>query len=417
MLAAMTKPLATGGLLSFGLLALLSRALKREIARRRSAEAELLKHRARLNELRELFQNMRNGVARCRMIFEGDEPRDFVYLEVNKAFESQTGLKGVAGRMVSEVIPGIRESDPRIFEVYGRVARTGAPEKLELEVAALKQWFDISVYSPARGEFVAVFDVITERKRAEREIARLTEEKIRALQAEAAALRSREQLAQAMIANLSHELRTPLSAIKGFSETLRLGGLEDAENRLGFVQTIERHADRLSYLVEDMLLLSDLDHQAENPMFEFKTTALASFVAEHLKSFSPLQTGGAKVSLDVDPGLKVRADADHLTRIFHNLLDNAFKYNRSGGGVSVEARPQGDVVVVTVRDSGRGIPQADLELIFGRFYRCRSTRHIRGTGLGLPIVKAIVELHGGRIWVESAYAKGSAFHFTLPLAS
>lgn len=387
-------------------------ALKAELARRARSQRESE------TNYRDLFANMRNGVAHCRMLFEGDDPRDFVYLDVNKAFEVQTGLKGVVGRKVSEVIPGIRDADPKIFEIYGRVARTGAPEKIEVYVAALSQWFDISVYRPAPGEFVAVFDVITARKNAETEIARLTEEKIRALQAEAAALRSREQLAKDMMANLSHELRTPLAAIKGFAETLRLGAVEDAENRLGFVETIERHADRLSLLVEDMLLLSDLDHRAESPEFEFKTTELAAFVEQHVQALCPvIKAEGVTVKIDIAPDLKVRADAENLTRIFHNLLDNALKYNRSGGGVGIEARADGGRAVVTVRDSGRGIPQGDLEMIFGRFYRCRATRHIRGTGLGLPIVKAIVELHGGRIWVESVYSKGSAFHFTLPLAS
>lgn len=116
---------------------------------------------------RSLFGNMLNGFAYCRMIFEGDTPLDFIYLSVNDAFEKQTGLKDVAGRRVSEVIPGIRESDPGLFEIYGRVVRTGTPEQLEIYVEALKEWFWISLYSPAGGHFVAIFDVITRRKLAE----------------------------------------------------------------------------------------------------------------------------------------------------------------------------------------------------------------------------------------------------------
>ena len=105
------------------------------------------------------------------MIFENGEPVDFIYLSVNAAFETLTGLKDVAGKRVSEVIPGIRSSDPALFEAYGRVARTGEPEKTEIFVEALQQWYLISVYSPEREYFVAVFDVITDRKRSE-EIAR-----------------------------------------------------------------------------------------------------------------------------------------------------------------------------------------------------------------------------------------------------
>lgn len=129
---------------------------------------------------RSLFENLLNGFAYCKMIFDGERPEDFVYLEVNSAFEQLTGIKGAAGKKVSEVIPGIRESDPEIFEIYGRVATTGAPERLEGYVTALDMWFSISVYCPEKGYFVAIFDVITERKKAEKTL-RESEEKFRRL--------------------------------------------------------------------------------------------------------------------------------------------------------------------------------------------------------------------------------------------
>jgi PAS domain S-box-containing protein len=119
---------------------------------------------------RSLFENMLNGFAYCRMLFDQDQPQDFIYLDVNKAFETQTGLKNVVGKRVSEVIPGIRESDPELFEVYGRVARTGQPEFVETYVDALGMWFSISVYSPQTEHFVAVFNVVTERKQAEQRL-------------------------------------------------------------------------------------------------------------------------------------------------------------------------------------------------------------------------------------------------------
>jgi PAS domain S-box-containing protein len=116
---------------------------------------------------RSLFENMIEGFAYCRMLFEDNRPQDFIYLDVNNAFEKLTGLKNVVGRRVTEVIPGIREADPQLLEVYGRVALTGKPERFETYVEALHNWFHIAVYSPEREHFVAVFDVITERKRAE----------------------------------------------------------------------------------------------------------------------------------------------------------------------------------------------------------------------------------------------------------
>ena len=121
---------------------------------------------------------MLNGYAYCRMLFEAGEPRDFIYLNVNRAFETLTGLRDVIGKKVSEVIPGLRESDPELFEIYGRVATTGIPAQFETYVEALGMWFSISVYSPRKEHFVAVFDVITERKEAEEKI-RKSEEKYR----------------------------------------------------------------------------------------------------------------------------------------------------------------------------------------------------------------------------------------------
>jgi len=145
-------------------------AIIRDISARKAAEALLRESEATYHSL---FENMLNGLAYCRMLFENGQPRDFIYVSVNDAFGTQTGLKDVVGRKVTEVVPGIREADPKLFEIYGRVAMTGQPERFEIFIEALQNWFSISVYSPKREHFVAVFDVITERKSAEARIARL----------------------------------------------------------------------------------------------------------------------------------------------------------------------------------------------------------------------------------------------------
>lgn len=152
-------------------------AVARDITGRKSAEEAL---RASEERYRSLFENMAEGLAYCRMIFEDNRPTDFIYLDVNSAFEKLTGLKNVIGKRVTDVIPGIQEADPKLFEIYSRVSLTGTPERFEMFVESLKTWFSISVYSPAKEFFVAVFDVITDRKRTE-ELLKESEERYRSV--------------------------------------------------------------------------------------------------------------------------------------------------------------------------------------------------------------------------------------------
>ncbi|NJD62484.1 MAG: PAS domain S-box protein [Deltaproteobacteria bacterium] len=147
-----------------GVSAPIVRGMAQDVTERKRVEMEL---RTSEKRYRSLFENMVEGYAYCRMLYDGERPVDFIYINVNEAFGTLTGLEDVVGKKVSEVIPGIRENDPQLFEIYGRVALTGKPERFENYVEGLDHWFSVSVYSPKREYFVAVFDVITERKRAE----------------------------------------------------------------------------------------------------------------------------------------------------------------------------------------------------------------------------------------------------------
>jgi len=152
----------------------LNAAMEEEIMERQAAEKTLRENRDELavseERYRSLFANMFHGFAYHRMLFENDEPQDYIFLMVNDAFVQLTGLKDVVGRKVTEVIPGIKQTNPELFQIYGRVSRTGRPETFESYSEPLKSWFLISVYSTSPGYFVTIFDNITDRKRAEEDI-------------------------------------------------------------------------------------------------------------------------------------------------------------------------------------------------------------------------------------------------------
>jgi two-component system phosphate regulon sensor histidine kinase PhoR len=231
-------------------------------------------------------------------------------------------------------------------------------------------------------------------------------------------LRRLERVRHDFVANVSHEFKTPLTAIQGFAETLLSGALEDPRNNRRFLEIIRDHATRLAVLTDDLLKLARIE--AGKLEVQFGPVQLAE-VIERCAETAQLKANRKQITLEIEvpPNLPaVHGDASLLRDVVQNLLDNAIQYTPEGGRVRVIATAGPREAVVTVDDTGMGIPLAEQERIFERFYRVdvARSREAGGTGLGLSIAKHIVEAHGGRLWVESEVGRGSKFSFSVSLA-
>lgn len=221
------------------------------------------------------------------------------------------------------------------------------------------------------------------------------------------------------ISTVSHELRTPMTSIKGYVDLLLLGSagpLSEMQRR--FLQIVKANADRLKLLVDDLLDISRIE--SGRLQLDLRPVPLEAAVEAVVASLKArIDEKKQRLELDLPEFLPpVHADKDRLIQILSNLVSNAHKYTPEGGRICIRARAEDEAVHVEVSDTGIGIPPEALPRIFERFYRVDDPRvqETPGTGLGLSIVKALVEMHGGRIWVESEVGKGSTFHFTIPIA-
>lgn len=337
------------------------------------------------SQLEAILANMVDGVimvnARKRILL------------LNRAAQEIFGLEGqeVLDRHHLEVLRSY-ELDGKLDQVFGR----GVPMVQELKVFYPEEKLLEAYLAPVKNEdgsitgAIMVVRDISQRERLER-------------------------MRRDFVANVSHELLTPLTSIKGFAETLLEGALEDAENRRRFTQIIDQEAGRLIRLINDLLDLSRLE--AEGFQARRRAVHLGQVAAGVANLLTPVaEKGGVSLETSFPPDLPpAEADPDQIAQVLTNLVDNSLKYTPAGGKVVIAAEEKPTQIMVTVSDTGIGIPRKDLPRIFERFYRVDKarSRSSGGTGLGLAIVKHIVEAHGGRAWAESDVGKGTRIHFLL----
>lgn len=321
--------------------------------------------------------------------------RDLKVIFCNEAFAQtfNTRTPVPEGRTLYEIV-----REPVLRDILERVLSSGTAETDRFRLpSAAGRWFEARALplgeTPRRGAVIVLHDITD--------------------------IQRQEQVRKDFVADVSHELRTPLAAIRGYAETLLDGALEDPGNNRQFVEIILSHAIRLNNIASDLLVLSELDSNAPAPganervpMLEVIDSALHSVEAAAAERRIRFDRNNCRECATT--GHRFR-----LEQVMVNLLDNAVKFNRPDGEVMIECGYTDDGrVKVSVADNGIGIPSEDLKRIFERFYRVDKARSRPGggTGLGLPIVKEVVDLMGGAVTVESQLGRGSRFTILLQAA-
>ena len=278
-------------------------------------------------------------------------------------------------------------------ELLRKVKDTGQQQSLAFEILKTRQTvraiaIPTQVYQP--GLYLLVFHDLTEQKRV-------------------------EALRRDFVSNVSHELRNPVAVIKMLSETLQDGAIADPESAQHFLSQIEKEADTLTAMVNELLDLS----KAESGNLKLETRAVRPCQPiNNARDRLALQAEKAGVTLRVDcPGdlPAVRADAVRLEQVLMNLVHNAIKFSKPGGEIFIRAKTEDAYMRYEVQDQGGGIAEEDLPHVFERFYKVDKSRTGEGTGLGLAVAKHLVEAQGGHITAVSALGEGSTFSFTIPL--
>jgi PAS domain S-box-containing protein len=378
----------------------------------KSSEAQIVKDELKRSEekLKSLFSNMSEGFAYHRIVLDrAGRPCDYVFLEVNDAFERLTGLKAkrIIGKKATEALPGIEQDPTDWFGKYGKVALTGKPVQFESYSEALQRWYAVSAFSPHKGYFAVTFGDITDRKHSELTIRKLNQE----LAQRVKDLTSANSELESFSYSVSHDLRAPLRSIDGFSKML----LDDCPDKLGeddkdMLLRIRASSRRMGQLIDGLLNLSRLS-RSELVRGQVDLSALAQGVAGELAGSRPERD----VEFVIAEGLACEGDERLLYAVLQNLLDNAWKFTEKCDKARIEfgvTRGKGRKAYF-VKDNGAGFDMAYVNRLFSPFQRLHDAGEYAGTGIGLATIQRIIGRHGGSVWAEGEVGKGATFYFTL----
>jgi len=290
-----------------------------------------------------------------------------------------------------------------LFSIYGKVALTGEPTKFDIYFEPLAIWLTISVYSPQKGYFVAVFDDITERKQAE--------EREKQLQTELH-LSSRLASIGELAAGVAHEINNPLTGMIGFSQRLLRKSTDEATSR--DLERIHNEAQRAAKVVQNLLTFA----RRRESKKEYSDINDILGRALELRAYE-LRTSNIELAVELAPDLpKVMADFQQMQEVFLNIILNAeqaMTEAKGGGKLAIKTKKTKDNIRICFTDDGPGIPAEHLDRLFDPFFTTREEKG--GTGLGLSVCHGIVTEHGGRIYAKSKPGKGATFFVELPLTA